>query len=83
MNKKSKILIILMVLVIGIFNTNKTKTYEQINPAILNYENAVKLEINDSYDKTKGKYGEITYNYTFVRQMDDIELKLYDDFFYK
>jgi len=81
MNKKSKILIILMVLVIGIFNTIKTKTYEQINPAILNYENAVKLEINDSYDKTKGKYGEITYNYTFVRQMDDIELKLYDDFF--
>lgn len=70
-----------MVLVIGIFNTIKTKTYEQINPAILNYENAVKLEINDSYDKTKGKYGEITYNYTFVRQMDDIELKLYDDFF--
>ncbi len=68
MKNKSKILIPLIVLGIGIFTTIKTTTYEIINTASLQFEDIVDFNVTDSYDKTKGKYGQITYTYKFTKK---------------
>lgn len=68
MKNKSKILILLIVLGIGIFTTIKTTTYEIINTASLEFEDIVDFNVTDSYDKTKGKYGQITYTYKFTKK---------------
>lgn len=77
MKKGKKFILCLATLLVCLFGLGTVKAEEPFDNTSY-YNGRVKVEIISTYDKTKGKYGQITYKYKFTNNTDQ-RLYLFDD----
>jgi len=77
MKKSKKFILCLATLLVCLFSFGNVKAEEPFDNEAY-YNGRVKVEIISTYDKTKGKYGQITYKYKFTNNTDQ-RLYLFDD----